>query len=609
MTTDTIRITLRAPDGQERQLWSPAGRRLWDIIAGSGWQSRGSCGGQGTCGKCKVKVDGPVSPLTTAERDQLMPDELRSGWRMACAAYAEGDLVVHLDQGLDAGRGKGHLFSLHGLQPQSLPIQNLPLLIPGWQPDAPRPLLDRLQSVLPEGVGLAVSMENLKAIDALDRPNRPTLELQGLLVDGCIRRISTRRRQPRLLGLALDIGSTSLLAVLADLESGELLGISSQTNMQRVYGEDIMSRISYCREQADGAELLHQLLIDQLNDMNAEILPLAGENGAIMKVCAVGNPVMLHLLLGLPVNGFAAAPYSGIFSGAVDCAAAGIGLAVDPLAQLQIPPQLGGFVGADAVAGLLTLPTGDEDKDLFIDIGTNGEIVLCHEGKYHAASAAAGPAFEGAGIACGMRAVTGAIDHWRLEDGCFYPAVIGGGTAQGICGSGLIELLALLRREQLIDSHGIISERAGETFTISESPRGRKLTLLPAAANHGQEISLDQEDIRSLQTAKSALRTAIELLLRDAGLRAEQLDHIYLAGVFGSCINAEAAIRIGLLPDINRDRVVNIGNVAAIGALRLLLDHRQRETVAAIRQNSTALELAARREFQALFLKHIDFPV
>ncbi|MDO4540079.1 MAG: ASKHA domain-containing protein [Syntrophomonadaceae bacterium] len=608
MTTDTIRVTLKAPDGQEVQLWAPVGKRLWDVIAGSGWYSRGSCGGQGTCGKCKVKVEGPVSALTASEHDQLMPDELRSSWRLACAARAEGDVTVYMDRALDAGPGKGKISLLQRMAPDSSYIRNINLLIPGQQPDYPRPLWDRLQSALPEGVRLAVSLDDLRELNALDRPNRPALELQGLLVGDELCRIGTRRQQQRLLGLALDVGSTSLLAVMADLESGEIVGINSRTNMQRVYGEDIISRISYGMEQPQGHTLLHQILVNQLNGMSAELLPLAGENAAVMKICAVGNPVMLHFLLGLPVNGFAAAPYNGIFSGALECKAADADLDADALAQLYIPPQLGGFVGADAAAGLLALPPGEEDKYMFIDIGTNGEIVLYHEGRYYAASAAAGPAFEGAGITCGMRAAAGAIDHWHMEEGRLVPAVIGGGPVKGICGSGLIELLALLLDEGLIDGHGIISESAAAYELAPEGTRGRCLVLVAAEDNAGMNITIDQEDIRNLQMSKSALRTAIELLLQDAKLRAEQLNRIYLAGVFGSCISSEAAVRIGLLPDVKRERIINIGNAAAVGALKLLLGDGEREAAANVRRDCTAVELANKRDFQQRFIENLDFP-
>ena len=605
MALNSIKVILRAPNGQERQLWSQAGKRLWDIIADGNWACPGSCGGQGTCGKCKVKVEGQLSPMSSGEREQLMPDELRSSYRLACKARVEGDVIIYLDHPLTEAAGKAWQFgSTHPIIQNG--IRNLPLLIAGQPMQTSLPLLDRLVEALPEGVRLNISMDNLRDLHSVDRPNRPALELQALLMEQEIRYIVPHRQVDRLVGLALDLGSTSLLGLLVDLENGEVLGVCSQTNMQRIYGEDIISRISYCSDQADGAAQLHRLLINQINSMMAELLPTAGEQASIIKLTAVGNPVMLHFLLGLPGDGFARAPYSGLFSVALDYSAAELGLELDPLARLYIPAQLGGLVGADVSAALLCLPESPATADLLIDIGTNGEIVLRCAGRYWAASAAAGPAFEGAGITCGTRAVSGAIDHCYLQDGEVCFSSIGDGPVKGFCGSGLIELLALLRQIEGIDHHGII--QSNSYFIRDEEEPGGRLILLSAAVNEGQELWINQEDIRRLQLAKSAIRTAIELLLKNAEVEVQQLEQVYLAGVFGSCISAEAAVQIGLLPEISPTRIVNIGNVAALGALQLLLEDQQRKRTDEFRRRTDVVELAEQQEFEQLFLQYIDFP-
>ncbi|NMC28082.1 MAG: ATP-binding protein, partial [Syntrophomonadaceae bacterium] len=328
----------------------------------------------------------------------------------------------------------------------------------------------------------------------------------------------------------------------------------------------------------------------------------------IYRVAAVGNPVMLHLLLGLGVSDLGRAPYVGTFSQTVETQACQLGLRVNPLAQLFTLPQLGGFVGADTTACLMTLANAAEATYLMIDIGTNGEIVLNNRGRMWAASAAAGPAFEGGAISCGMRAGQGAIDKVTVVDGELKLRVIGGGSPRGICGSGLIDLVACLLQYQDLDRNGNISESPHLNIPVGKGKRGREIILQPAGQTiTGLALVLDQEDIRQLQLARSAVRTAVEILMVQAGVEAGQVEKVYLAGAFGNYLDPASILQIGLIPSIEAVKIRNIGNAAAEGAIMALLSQKQCELADNIRTRVQYVELADQPDFQNRFIKNIDF--
>jgi uncharacterized 2Fe-2S/4Fe-4S cluster protein (DUF4445 family) len=343
--------------------------------------------------------------------------------------------------------------------------------------------------------------------------------------------------------------------------------------------------------------------------MIEEMLEEAGADPVnIYRVTAVGNPVMLHLLTGLSTIGFGSAPYIGIFSEELKITAANLGLKVNPLSQLIILPQLGGFVGADTTACLLTLSPFHDQTFLLIDIGTNGEIVLCHQGSMWAASAAAGPAFEGGAIGCGMRAGHGAIDKVIGEQGKLVFRVIGGGPPRGICGSGIIDLIAVLLRDNCLDQNGIFTEKAKLSHNMRNGDHGAEIILLEGEGRlSASPLVFSQDDIRQVQLAKSAIRTAIDLMLQKANIAPSRLDNIYLAGAFGSYLDPINIINIGLVPAADPGKIRNIGNAAAEGAIMALLSPAQLEAAATIKTKVQYIELAQQQEFQAIFLKNLNF--
>ncbi|PKM78683.1 MAG: hypothetical protein CVU90_01410 [Firmicutes bacterium HGW-Firmicutes-15] len=606
--SDQAKMTIVEPDGKEYSFWTSKGKSVWEVLEIIGWDTKGACGGLGTCGKCKFRLAGGVSELSPSEREHLIPEEIKNGQRLVCLATVKGDFTLYIDYWQSGGTEKNGLLRYRyrpGILSQSQ-VRCKEFFVPGRQKDYPTPIYDRIKGALAD-YRLELSIDNINYLIGLDRLGRPTLELHALIFDDDKVQYVGRQREV-LYGLALDIGSTSLFAALLDLETGQAVAMASQSNMQRIYGDDIISRVNYAMENEEGALTLHRILINNLNSMIEEMLVETNVvQESIYKVTAVGNPVMLHFLLGLNTSGFEAAPYSGALSEEMEILASPLGLKVSLLAKLNILPQLGGFVGADTTACLLTLSPGETDTFLMIDIGTNGEIVVAYRGKMWASSAAAGPAFEGGAISCGMRAGYGAIDKVSSGEGKLEFRVIGEGLPRGICGSGIIDLIAVLMKNGCLDGNGNFTKQAALQFEMRAGEHGSEIVLVRGEGTMtGTPLILNQEDIRQVQLARSAIRTAIDILLKKAKIDVHKLDNIYLAGAFGSYLDPANLLNIGLIPSVNVNKIRNIGNAAAEGAILALLSDNKFKEAAIIKSQVQYVELSQQEEFQEMFLKNIS---
>lgn len=602
---DQVKMTIVEPNGNKYSLWTIVGKTVWEALEIIGWDTGGSCGGMGTCGKCKFRMIGRISELSTSEREHLIPEEIRNGQRLACLTVIEGDFTLYIDYWQTDAKAKTTLLRHRPGTVSQSGITNKKFFIPGPLEEFPTPIYDRIKKALAP-YKLELSVENLNYLASLDRP-RPALELHAIIEEEKVQYVG--RKQELLLGLALDIGSTSLFAALLNMETGEKAAMASHSNMQRIYGDDIISRVNYAIEQEDGAQALQRILINNLNSMIEEMLVETGAKpNNIYKVTAVGNPVMLHLLSGLSTDGFATAPYTGIFAEDMEIPAANLGLNVNPLSKLIILPQLGGFVGADTTACLLTLAPFRDQTFLLIDIGTNGEIVLSHQGSLWATSAAAGPAFEGGAIGCGMRAGHGAIDKVYASQDKLGFRVIGGGHPRGICGSGIIDLISVLLRNNCLDKNGSFTEQAELSFKMRNGPHGAEIILIEGeGVLSGSPLVFNQDDIRQVQLAKSAIRTAIDLMMQKADIDPARLENIYLAGTFGSYLDPANIINIGMVPAVDAGKIRNIGNAAAEGAIMALLSSETLREAAMIKTKVQYIELAEQEAFQTTFLKNLNF--
>ncbi|MDR1616632.1 MAG: ASKHA domain-containing protein [Syntrophomonadaceae bacterium] len=600
-----IKITFVDIKDKKKDVWTVKGKKLWEILTEAGLDVSGSCGGSGTCGKCKVQITGSTSIPGEEEKRLLLTDEIKAGVRLACYYTITEPLEVKLNYTALEQSTKTLINDFADDEAMTgRPVTVKKIFVSGYDENAPKSIHDRIQETL-TGLELEISPQNIKELVNWDRTGRPVLELNALIFNGhTVKRI--HRENPRAFGIAFDLGSTTLLAALVDLEEGTAVAVVSHTNMQRVYGEDLISRVNYCVTNPEGLEKLHQIMINNLNAMIDELLLKACiASPDVYSVTVAGNPIMTHILLNLTVKGFGSVPFVGVFSSHITVSAASTGLQLEAQTPVYILPSIGGFVGADITAGLLMLNDIGREKFIMIDIGTNGEIVAGNNGELWATSAAAGPAFEGGGLNCGMRALEGALNHVKLGgDGNLIFHWLGNQGIKGICGSGALDLLAALYEGDYIDDNGIFTAMAFERLNMEKHPENR---LLISDGENKSSVSFSQEDIRQLQLAKSAVRTGVDILLEQAGLSPGELEALYLAGSFGSYLNPAAAKVIGLIPNIDGKKIVNLGNAAGLGGIQALLHESRRKKAEHIAKSVRHVELALQPEFNNLFIKNINF--
>ncbi|KUG04736.1 methyltransferase corrinoid activation protein [hydrocarbon metagenome] len=603
---EKLKIRVVNSDGKEYVLWTLSGKRLWDSLVDNGLDIGGICAGNNVCGKCKVRVEGETNPISDAEREHLLPDEIREGFRLACYCNVHSPLTVYID---NVGQDLNHKDIYSVFRPLGIPlIEVKQIFIPGIDKENPVSIHHRLRKAL-AAYSLELSIDNLAFLFRLDRAGRPAMELNALVYPG--NRIKfIGPKQSRVFGIAVDIGTTTIFASLLDLQKRKAAAVISKSNLQKTYGADIISRLSYCMGNDDGMKTLHQVLINSINICIEELIDeISITEQDIFAFSVAGNPVMLHFFLGLSPAGFAAAPYVGVFNDEIICPARQLGLKSAQEAECYILPQIGGFVGADTIAALLSIPENDDHTYLLVDIGTNGEVVLSKKGQMWAASAAAGPAFEGGGITCGMRAGEGAIDRVYLDqDGQLQFNILGHNSPRGICGSAVIDLVSCLLEKGLIDTNGIIRTSDLNQYIGENGSQRDEIVLMPGKeTGNGLKISINQEDIRQIQLAKAAIRSAIDILLDEAGIEYQELDYIYLAGSFGNYINPVSALKIGMLPPVPTALIKNAGNAAGQGVTEVLLSHPAWERAKILRDRVKHIELADRTGFQELFLSRLNF--
>jgi uncharacterized 2Fe-2S/4Fe-4S cluster protein (DUF4445 family) len=420
--------------------------------------------------------------------------------------------------------------------------------------------------------------------------------------------------RPRLLGASFDLGTTTVVGELWDLVSGRRLAVASRTNPQRECGADVISRAEHAARDSAGLWRLQRLAAGCLAEILGECLDAAGAApGDVHDLVVAGNTVMEHLLFGVSPEHIAQSPFVPVFTRMRAVPAADLGVPAAAGTMLSAMPAVSGYVGGDIVAGLLATRLLDEPQGnvLFIDIGTNGEMVLVSGGKATSCSTAAGPAFEGARISRGMRAMSGAIEEVRFDGQDLECLTIDGAAPRGICGTGLIDAAAELLRTGVLDGSGRLLEPGELPAALPAALRARVRAseagpevLLGA----GGEVPLTGRDLRELQLAKAAVRAGTEILLAEAKLAAPDLARVILAGAFGSYIDPANALAIGLLPEVPVERVAFGGNTSAAGARLALLDHAVRDRAEALAREVRYLELSGRADFQERFAEAMFFP-
>ncbi|HOX04952.1 MAG TPA: ASKHA domain-containing protein [Planctomycetota bacterium] len=613
----TVRIE---PDGFSIQVAS--GDSLISAVERAGVIVDTPCGGRGGCTKCTVRiVAGDLAP-SEACRQAFDAGKIAAGWRLACQVRVTADLTVEVPA---AARVRGERIVAAG----AAESRSLDPLVFGTVVEAGVPSLEDQRADLERllaagGAGLAGLAPELGFLRDLPRAlraegGRTAVVARRAWSGGCGRLISVApaSRAPRVLGAAFDLGTTTAVGELWDLASGRRLGVASRTNPQREYGADVISRAEHAAGSPGGLRDLQRLAAGCLDEILAECLRSAGCRSAdVHDLVVAGNTVMQHLLLGVTPEHIAMSPFAPAFAAARSVPAAEVLITAAPGARLSVLPAVSGYVGGDIVAGLLAtgLLDGADDASgpvLFIDIGTNGEMVLVAGGQATACSTAAGPAFEGARISHGCRAMSGAVEEVRFDGTDLVCLTIDGAAPLGICGTGLIDAAAELVRTGLADETGRLLEPgelpAGTPAALAGRVRlgqdGPEVLL-----GAGREIPLTGRDLRELQLAKAAVRAGAETLLAEAGLAAGDLARVLLAGAFGSYIDPANALAIGLLPAVPVERVAFGGNTSAAGARLALLDRAQRERAAELARSVRYLELSGRPDFQERFAEAMFFP-
>ncbi len=593
---------------------APEGTTVFNAANWAGLAIDSTCGGRGTCGKCKVKMLAGANSITEADRKFLSDAELTEGWRLSCRAPIHTDCTADVPRLMTAPQAALLGYGRHvAIDPNVAKVYL----------ELQEPSLEDQRSDL-QRVVAAIDKEGYAAhaIPAVWRELPKTLrnndwKVTAVVVGDELIAIETGDTRDRMYGLAVDIGTTTVVGAIVDLNTGAVAAVKSSLNSQAPFGADVISRVSHTMLNQDGLATLQSRIVDTINALLGELIVMSGVRRENIYECvAVGNATMLHLFLGIDPEAISVAPFIPAISESVTLPIADIGIKLHPHARLSTFPHLGAYVGADIVAGVLATGLArnkDEKQRLFIDVGTNGEIVLGSVNRTCATAAPAGPAFEGAQIKCGMRASDGAIEGVRI-DGDVHLQLIGSAPKPlGICGSGLVDAVAELIKAGLVDASGKLL-RADEARALGISEKliarlvdegGVRAFLLSTPEDR---IILTQPDIRALQFAKGAIAAGVQVLMQYMGIAASDLHEILLAGSFGSYINPASARTIGLVPWIPVERIVAVGNSAGEGAKIALVSFREREAAKRIPEFIEYVELSGRAEFNDVFTSALSFP-
>ena len=579
-----------------------------------------TCGGRGRCTSCRVKiVDGTPPPGTINDQLQLGDDLVREGYRLSCQLAPIEPLGVQLAPPLDE-----RAFQILGVERDAVSKARVPMDA-GIRKTVVRVELPQEEhhqtsdvEQLALAAGLSASDVPLDVVRTLPGTLREAKgEVTVVTFQG--RPLAVERGDTTAMGfgIAIDVGTTSVVTTLLELASGEVMASVSSLNPQATFGGDLMSRIAFAQWNPSNLRKLQSRIIGLLNQQIDELVERSGVLPQwVYKVTVVGNTCMHHILLGIDPTYVGLSPYSAVLRHPLVVSARTLRLKINPEARVCLLPIVAGFVGADAVgAALATRLDESVSVRAVVDIGTNGEVVMGTRERLMACSAPAGPALEGAQIRHGMRGAVGAIDRVWEESGDLQFHVIGDGPPQGICGSGLIDAVAAALDVGLIDWTGLIQIERRDRFSpklrarLDERGEERLLILAPrGTAAGGGEIVLTQDDVRQVQLAKGAIGGGIRMLQHVLGVPDESLADLMLAGGFGNYLSIRSAVRIGLIPPLPPERIRYVGNAAALGAQLALVSEAERARAERLARSIEHLSLATHPDFQDLFVEAMNFP-
>ncbi|MBN1222179.1 MAG: DUF4445 domain-containing protein [Candidatus Aminicenantes bacterium] len=602
-----------------------AGTKIWDAIKSENLPLKASCGGEGICGDCIVQI---LAGCTVTKPSAALPNRLiRQGYALACQTEVNDNLIVQLPQFqelmIKSVVGSEYLEEqkdcISGFFEHDPILKSLTLSLPAPTLEDNYSDLKRLEKQFCTDTGkanphFAYSVMRKLARTAREEDGHVRITYFDGPCQAAIVDIAPASGREAVYGMACDVGTTTVALYLVDMKDGHIVGTASSLNQQIKCGEDIIARINYAQKPRHLEELQHLIALT-INNLIERVLNKSGiSSGDVYYGSFAGNTTMIHLLLGLEPNYIREEPYVPTFNRVPMLQAKELGFSMNQEAQISCSPSVGSYVGGDITAGVLCTPMLKDTKktSLFIDAGTNGEIVVGNKEWLMTCACSAGPAFEGGGIKCGMPATAGAIEQFSIKRGgeVSYKS-IDRVKPKGLCGSGLVDLIAELFVHGYIDRYGKFREEA-LMERIYRSENGPAF-LIEEAKNTfwGKDIVITERDISNLIRTKGAIFSACSLLLKNVGLRFADIDSLFIAGGFGKHLDVENAVRIGLLPDLSRNKFHYIGNSSLSGAYLILISEKNKYIVNEIADKMTYVELNTEPKYMneftgSLFLPHTD---
>lgn len=593
----------------------PAGTTLFHAAAWTGQPIESTCGGRGTCGKCRVQVIQGSVPVTPADLQHLPQEDIAGGWRLSCQSEVRDEMVVHVPRLLSTPKT-----AMFGVGRQVLldpNVHKVHLMLAEPTLHDQRSDVQRLKEALRhEGFAMSADLPVVRTLPKTLRESE--FDVTAVLCGESLLAVEPGDTTSACFGIAFDLGTTTIVGTLMDLNNGETRGVTSNLNAQAIHGGDVLSRISHTMGKKEGLQEMQHFASFTMNGI---VERLTAESGIpldrIYEITVAGNLTMMHLLLGIDPEPISVTPFAPAVSHGLNLRAADLGITIHPEGRVFLFPAIGSYVGGDIVAGLLAtaLPRGNKLR-LFVDVGTNGEIALGSEPRTLSTAAPAGPAFEGAEISCGMRATTGAIEGVQITEDSVVLQTIQDAPPVGLCGSGLIDAVAQLYKRGLMDATGRMRSAEELQGRVPDALAARLVTvdgvrafvLATGDETGGRRILFSQKDVRQLQFAKGSIASGIRVLMKEMGVAPDDLQEVLLAGAFGSYIHPDAARIIGLVPAVPLGRIRAVGNAAGEGAKIALLSYREREAAEVMPGRVEYIELSGREDFNDIFMSVLGFP-
>jgi uncharacterized 2Fe-2S/4Fe-4S cluster protein (DUF4445 family) len=588
------------------------GINLLEFLRNNSVEVASPCGGNGTCGKCRIRVKGLEEEAHGKELHLLGEGAVKEGYRLACYATIRKDIDIYPEEKETRAAiiTEGHRkeFKLEPIVEKKL----VELPLPDIQDQ--RGDLERVWEYNREK-HCRLNLKQIRKLPELLRAHN--FHSTFILSEDSLIGIEQGDTTGSLYGMAVDIGTTTIAAYLLNLNTGREESVYSCMNPQRKYGADVISRINHTMERPKGLQEMNETIVSCMNEIAEMLSQKAGINiQDIYAAVFVGNTTMTHLLMGLPPRHIASAPFIPVTTGVQRLTPEDIGLKINPQGIAVVIPSVSAYIGADTVAAVLSSGIFEDERiSLLVDIGTNGEVVLGNKNWMYSCSVAAGPAFEGAQIRNGIGGIQGAIDTMNFTEGLKY-TTIGGGKAVGICGSGIVDAVAGMLVRGIIDDMGRIVdadelpedavEEYGSRF-VKLQEGSAFLILEKEACDANTDIAITQKDIRELQNAKAAVAAGIITLVNEAGIQMNDIENVYLAGGFGSYLNIDSSLTIGLLPGVLKGKIKAIGNAAGAGAVEALLSCRAITAACRIREIMKYVELSSNKDFVEKYVNSMGF--